>query len=112
MSIMSLDVYVDKVKDYLRITWDDEDEKIEDIVKRAQGYMLSTIGLEVWEDADDMDDNPPYQAVLHRRDELFYEYCRYVYTGTLVMFNHDFAQRILEVQLDYATYLGVSDDAL
>lgn len=78
------------VKDYLRITWDDEDAHIEGIIARGKAYLNSLTGTALDFDAD----GQPRSLLL--------DYCRYVYNNASEYFEENYSREILRLQLQVA----------
>lgn len=76
-----------KVKDYLKITWDDEDQNLMDIIERAKAYLNNLVGAEL--DYEVQDD--PQAMLLDR--------CRYVYNNASEYFEENYRGEILRLQL-------------
>lgn len=81
------------VKDYLKITWADEDAHIQGIIDRGQAYLNDLTGAELDFEAD----GPPKTLLL--------DYCRYVYNNASEYFEENFARELLRLQLQ----VGVSE---
>ena len=75
------------VKDYLKVTWNDEDSHIQGIIDRGQAYLNDLTGAELDFEAD----GPPKTLLL--------DYCRYVYNNASEYFEENFAKEILRLQL-------------
>lgn len=75
------------VKDYLKITWDDEDAAIQDIIDQGEAYLNELSGAEL----------DYTQKGLAR--SLLFDYCRYVYNNASEYFEENFAKEILRLQL-------------
>ena len=78
---------LDAVKNYLKITWDDEDAAIQDIIDQSKAYLNELVGAEL-----DFE-----QKGLAR--SLLFDYCRYVYNNASEYFEENFAREILRLQL-------------
>ena len=75
------------VKDYLKVTWNDEDSHIQGIIDRGQAYLNDLTGAELDFEAD----GPPKTLQL--------DYCRYVYNNASEYFEENFARELLRLQL-------------
>ena len=75
------------VKDYLKVTWNDEDSHIQGIIDRGQAYLNDLTGAEL----DFETDGPPKTLLL--------DYCRYVYNNASEYFEENFARELLRLQL-------------
>ena len=75
------------VKDYLKITWDDEDGSLQTIIERGKTYLNDLVGAELDFDVA----GPPRSLLL--------DYCRYVYNNASEYFEENFASELLRLQL-------------
>ena len=78
---------LEAVKDYLKITWDDEDAAIQDIIDQGEAYLNELSGAEL----------DYTQKGLAR--SLLFDYCRYVYNNASEYFEENFREEILRLQL-------------
>ena len=78
---------LDAVKDYLKITWDDEDALLQAIIERGKAYLNDLTGTELDFDVA----GPPRSLLL--------DYCRYVYNNASEYFEENFARELLRLQL-------------
>lgn len=76
-----------EVKEYLKITWDDEDQSLLKMIERSKAYLNNLIGTELDYAADD----DPKSLLLDR--------CRYVYNNASEYFEENFREEILRLQL-------------
>lgn len=81
------------VKDYLKITWDDEDALLQAMIERGKAYLNDLTGTEL-----DFDLPGPAQSLL-------LDYCRYVHNNASEYFESNFARDLLRLQLQ----VGVSE---
>lgn len=79
-----------EVKDYLKITWDDEDSHIQGNIDRWKKAFNKLIGVEL-----NLDNNDSAKT-------LFLDYCRYAYNTALEYFEDNFQKEILRLQLTEA----------
>lgn len=81
-----------KVKNYLNITWDDDntDEKLRDTILRANGVICRYCSVDSVNYFSDMS---AYQ--------LFLDCCRYIWADSFEEFEHNFLSQINSLQLDY-----------
>lgn len=86
------------LKDYLKITWDDEDSNLLNIIDRAKSVLNALMGVEL-----DYDMSGPAQDLLLNR-------CRYDYNNALEYFEQNFRDAILRLQLQVAAELREEDD--
>lgn len=80
-----------EVKSHLRITWNDEDEDIIELINEAKQHLSEKTGAEIG-----------YLNDLTAR-RLLKEYCRYVRNYSKEYFEQNFLDDILSLQLKYAT---------
>lgn len=76
-----------EVKDYLKITWDDEDQILTRIIEGAKSYLNNLVGVEL----DFTQEDDPKSLLLDR--------CRYVYNNASEYFEENFQREILRLQL-------------
>ncbi len=89
---------LDAVKDYLKITWDDEDAALLSIIERGKAYLNDLAGAELDFDVA----GPPRSLLL--------DYCRYVYNNASEYFEENFARELLRLQLQAGVSgLGVEE---
>ncbi len=74
------------VKDYLKITWSDEDAALTSLITRGRAYLNSLVGADL-----DFTSGLPQSLLL--------DYCRYVYNNASEYFEENFASEILRLQL-------------
>lgn len=86
------------VKDYLKITWDDEDASLQAMIERGKAYLNDLTGTEL-----DFDLPGPAQSLL-------LDYCRYVYNNASEYFEENYQQELLRLQLTTAVAAMESDD--
>lgn len=94
---------LDEVKNYLDITWDDgqTDLKLIGIIERGKKYLNRTAGKELDFEADD------------KPKELLFDYCRYVRSNALEMFQQNYLHELLSLQIEaeVAAYEAESSDS-
>lgn len=89
-----------KVKDYLKITWNDEDTAITDLITRGKKQLEGLAGAEL-----DFDTEGLARALL-------FDYCRYAYNNASEYFEENFRHEILRLQLmTGVSLLPVEEDA-
>ena len=76
-----------EVKEYLKITWNDEDARIQGIIERGKNYLQELTGTEL----DFEKEGQPKSLLLN--------YCRYDYNSALEYFEENFQREILRLQL-------------
>ena len=77
-----------EIKDYLKITWDDEDATIQGIIDRGQSNLNELVGAEL-----DF-------LVEGQARSLLFNYCRYDYNNAVEYFEENFQREILRLQLN------------
>jgi len=75
-----------EVKDYLKITWSDEDAALTSLITRGQAYLNNLVGADL-----DFTSGLPQSLLL--------DYCRYIYNNASEYFEENFASEILRLQL-------------
>lgn len=85
-------VFLKEVKDYLKITWDDEvtNSNIQKFINEGKYRIQSLIGIEV-DFAKDLD-----------LRSLLKDYCRYARENALEYFEENFKNKIVQIQVKYA----------
>lgn len=83
---------VDKLKVRLKITWDEEDLTLRDILDQGK-YYLDTIT------AHKLDYETNRLA-----ESLLLEYCRYSYNNVLELFEDNFKHQLMKLQFEVALY--------
>ena len=78
---------LDKVKDYLKITWTDEDTAINDLIDRGKEKLEELAGAA-----------PDFESEGLARSLLF-DYCRYAYNNASEYFEENFQKEILRLQI-------------
>ena len=81
---------LEQLKERLKITWDDEDILLINMLERAEKSLNALMGVE-------LNYNTPGPA-----EELLLERCRYDYNNALEYFEQNFAREILRLQLQVA----------
>lgn len=86
-----------KVKNYLRITWDEEDDDVVDMIDRGIAYFRIR-GVDV--------------NFLHQEaaQQLLLDWCRYVRNYKLEEFENNFLSDVLNIQLNLVFESGESDE--
>ncbi|HSH50558.1 MAG TPA: head-tail connector protein [Bacteroidales bacterium] len=79
-----------EVKEYLKITWDDEDSYIQGIINRGIDYLNNLTGIEL----DFEGEGQPKALLL--------DYCRYAYNNALEYFEENFHKEIRRLILQEA----------
>jgi len=82
---------LNEIKDYLNITWDDEDTKVQNIIDRGKSRIEGLTGAS-------LDFSSPGLA-----KDLLLNYCRYDYNNAVEYFEENFQTEILRLQLNTAT---------
>jgi len=88
-----------ELKRKLKITWDDEDVDIQDMIDLGKSNLNELVGVEL-----------DYEANSQARSLLF-NYCRYDYNNAVEYFEENFQKEILRLQLITGVDLLPEDDA-
>lgn len=86
-----MDELLEEVKDYLNITWDDEDNKTDEIIKEAKQYLSEKTGTDIDYKIDSV------------AKGLLKDYCRYARNYSKEYFEQNFLNEIQNLQFKYAT---------
>ena len=91
---------LDEVKEELRITWDDEDIRLQRLIERSKAYLDSLVGAEL-----------DYEKEGVSKDLLLAR-CRYSYNNAAEYFEENFQSDIarLQYQVGIQEMLKVGDD--
>lgn len=81
---------LEEVKEYLKITWNDEDGYLQGIIDRGKSNLEDLTGTK-------LDFNKEGQP-----KSLLLDYCRYAYNNALEYFEDNFSKEILRLQLTEA----------
>lgn len=81
---------LDKLKEELRITWNDEDVSLQSLLKRGMKRINRLIGVDLNYEDEDLP------------QELLFNYCRYSRNNAMEFFLDNFAEDILFLQLQEA----------
>lgn len=81
---------LDKVKEYLKITWDDEDSYLQGIIDRGKDYLKQLTGTELDFEAEG------------QPKALLLDYCRYAYNNALEYFEENFHKELRRLILQEA----------
>lgn len=76
-----------EIKNYLKITWDDEDEHLANLIARGQAKLQELTGVEL-----DFDNEGLARSLL-------FDYVRYAYNNASEYFEENFHGQILRLQL-------------
>ena len=81
---------LDEVKNYLDITWADTqtDLKLQGIIERGKSYLNRAAGKELDFNTED------------KPKELLFDYCRYVRSNALEMFQQNYLHELLSLQIE------------
>ncbi len=80
-----------EIKEDLKITWDEEDKKLERIIVRGKSYLENDIaGIKLDFESDETNKS------------LLSDYCRYSYYNNLEYFEENFQSQLLRLQLKSA----------
>ncbi|MBS4171939.1 hypothetical protein [Bacillus sp. FJAT-49736] len=78
---------LEKLKNYLRVTWDDENEDLDQILKRGKDYLNEIAGVELDFEKDSL-------AI-----QLLLDFGRYVYNNSFELFEANFESQLLRLSL-------------
>jgi len=78
---------LEDLKDYLRITWPDEDDKLTKMIARGKTFLDSIVGLKMT------------YADASQEKTLLLDYCRYAYNNATEYFEENYQPEILRLQL-------------
>lgn len=78
---------LDAVKDYLKITWSDEDGELARLIAQGEADLTELAGAD-----------PDFETEGLARSLLF-DYCRYAYNNASEYFEENFAAKILRLQI-------------
>lgn len=84
---MTEEELLENLKNYLFITWDDDDNELKRIIKNGKTYLKEITGTELDFENDD--------TVI----QLLFDYARYVKNHTLEAFDRNFSRELLRLQL-------------
>lgn len=76
-----------EVKEYLKITWGDEDSYIQGIINRGKDYLKQLTGTELDFEKEGL------------AKSLLLDYCRYYYNNAVEYFEENFQGQIVRLQL-------------
>lgn len=81
---------LDEIKNYLDITWQDgqTELKLKGIIERGKKYLNRVAGKELDFDVED------------KPKELLFDYCRYVRSNALEMFQQNYLHELLTLQIE------------
>ena len=86
------------LKDYLKITWDDEDAYLQNVISRGKEYLQDLTGTELDFEGEGQSKN------------LLLDYCRYYYNNAIEYYEESFKQELLRLQLKEAIKEVVPDE--
>lgn len=78
---------IDELKEYLKITWNDEDINLSRILESGKIYLNNIVGISL-----DFKTNAYYKMLL-------FEYSRYVYNNALEYFDTNFRSQLVQLQI-------------
>jgi len=88
-----------KVKDYLKITWDDEDDFLTSLISRGQTKLNELTGAELDFETEGLPRS------------LLFDYVRYAYNNASEYWEENYQHEILRLQLMTGVSLLPEDDA-
>lgn len=89
---------IEEVKEVLKITWDNEDTFLANIINRGKSYLEDLTGVKL-----DFENN-------NQAKTLLLNYCRYDYNSALEYFEDNFQKQIVRLQLKEATKGVIVDE--
>lgn len=81
---------LEDLKEHLKITWDDEDKKLNKLIQRGKDYLNDLAGVEL-----DFESETSVKSLL-------LDYCRYSYNNATEYFEENFKRDLLRLQLKSA----------
>lgn len=90
---------LDDIKDYLKITWDDEDDYLTSLISRGQTKLNELAGAELDFETEGL------------ARSLLFDYVRYAYNNATEYFEENYQHEILRLQLMIGVSLLPEDDA-
>ena len=86
----NISVLLNELKNYLDITWEDDqtDIKLLGMIERGMKYLNRVAGTELDFTVND------------KPKELLFDYCRYVRSNALEMFQQNYLHELLSLQMD------------
>lgn len=90
---------LDDIKDYLKITWDDEDDYLTSLISRGQTKLNELTGAELDFETEGL------------ARSLLFDYVRYAYNNATEYFEENYQHEILRLQLMTGVSLLPEDDA-
>ncbi|HBT17790.1 MAG TPA: hypothetical protein DEB05_12645 [Firmicutes bacterium] len=85
------------LKDYLKITWDNEDTYLQNIIDRGKAELNDSAGTELDFETEE------------KPKTLLLDYCRYYYNNAIEYFRENFREEILELKMKEAVKLNKGD---
>lgn len=89
---------LEQIKQYLKVSWDDEDTLIENYINRGKAKLNELVGAEL-----------DFETEGHARSLLF-DFVRYAYNNATEYFEENFRSEILRLQLMTGVSLMTKDD--
>ena len=77
---------LEDIKDYLKITWDNEDSYLEKVIAMGQEHLKGLTGTELKFETPGLDYS------------LLKDYCRYYYNNAIEYFEENFKDQIVRLQ--------------
>ena len=87
-----------ELKDYLKITWTNEDPYLEKIIVRGKQYLNESVGVGLDFEIEGQHKN------------LLLDYCRYYYNNAIEFFAENFKRELLELKFKEAVKAKVIPD--
>lgn len=86
------------LKDYLKITWNNEDAYLQNIIARGKEYLQGLTGTQLNFEEEG------------QAKSLLLDYCRYYYNNAVEYYEENFKQELLRLQLKEAIKEVVPDE--
>ncbi len=81
---------LEELKDYLKITWDNEDSYLQNTISRGKEYLKDLTGTDI-----EFDKEGPAKSLL-------LDFCRYYYNNSVEYFEENFQRQIVRLQFTEA----------
>ncbi|WP_018249847.1 head-tail connector protein [Orenia marismortui] len=90
---------LEEIKEYLKVTWDDENDAIQGIINRSKDWINQLMGVELDYTLD------------NQAKSLLFDRVRYVYNNASEIFEENYQRELLRLQLKTGVDLLPEDDA-
>ncbi|GGD05400.1 phage gp6-like head-tail connector protein [Pontibacillus salipaludis] len=96
---MDITTLLPEVKRYLKITWNEEDEELKDLLQGGKYYLEGKTGVQ-------LDFSTNFKA-----KQLLKDYCRYVYNHTFELFEINFGHELTTLAIEEGVKQHVAESA-